>query len=132
MVLYAQKLGAVVGDVGKRRVGVHGEHAKCQHEGERGAQVARKADLDLAAAHDVDAQHDEQGMVDKELVGDGVGKGLARLDAIGKDGRQRKSQKRAKDAGGIHEGENRLATARALGKAHVEDEEDLDGAQVEG
>ena len=114
-----------VDGVRERRVEVERDEPERVDEGDRRPEVL-EGELHLSAPRDVDAQDDEHGVVDEELVADGMRERLRGRDAVGEDGRQQEREERADDARGIHEREDGLAVALALGEAHVEDQEDLD------
>lgn len=85
----------------------------------------------LAAAGDISPQHHQHGVVEEELVGEGMGEGLAGREAGGEDGGHGQSQHRADEAGGIHKGQHGGAPAAGAGEAGVEDQQDLDAAQMQ-
>lgn len=88
------------------------------------------AESNLMRPVNVESQDHQHRMVEEELIGKGMRKCLRNVDAGVENRRHEQSAQGTDETGGIHKGEESRPQAAVPGKSCIEDEENLDGAQM--
>lgn len=128
-VLHTDQPAVLINGRGKGGIQIEGGKAEKAQKAKR-REIMPGAESNLVRPVNVESQDHQHRMVEEELIGKGMRKCLRNVDAGVENRRHEQSAQGTDETGGIHKGEESRPQAAVPGKSCIEDEENLDGAQM--